>query len=68
MDSQGNREGSQNMNETATEPEGTVHKLSVEDNSKTICGMNATSWPREVTQLQKMGLVVFCDKCKEASS
>ena len=45
---------------TATDPAGVVHTL---DGNTTLCGQNATSWSRHVTDQQRMGLVIFCEAC-----
>jgi hypothetical protein len=52
---------------TATNPgDGVVHRLNGDGN--TMCGMSAVSWSREVTRLQELGLVVFCQDCENVTS
>ena len=48
---------------TATDNDGIVHQL---NGNVTLCGRDATGWSRAVTQLQSMGLVIFCEECKTA--
>lgn len=50
--------------ETVTDPAGIVHQLS---GNRTRCGKNAATWSRVITDAQRMGLVVFCKECEEAS-
>jgi hypothetical protein len=50
---------------TATAPDGVVHQLA--DRATTRCGLAAGSWSRAVTDLQRLGLVVFCADCKAAA-
>lgn len=50
---------------TATDPAtGIVHELA---GNVTLCGKDATSWSRAVTEAQQKGLVLFCDPCKEGT-
>ena len=48
--------------DTATAPDGVVHQLA--DKAATRCGLLASGWSREVTDLQRLGLVIFCPDCE----
>lgn len=50
---------------TATDPNGVVHTLAGPD--LTACGERATGWSRAVTELQQIGLILFCSKCEQES-
>ena len=62
------------MNETATAPDGVVHTVTrAGENDQpatwvTLCGLDASSWSREVTDLQRLGLVLFCEACQAVAS
>ena len=51
---------------TATAPDGVVHQLAG-DGAMTRCGQSAAGWSRAVTDLQRLGLVVFCADCPAAA-
>ena len=46
---------------TATDQDGTVHTLA--GRYTTVCGQRAARWSTAVTELQQLGLVMFCAAC-----
>ena len=51
------------MSETATDPNGIIHKLDAA--GTTLCGRDAAGWSRAVTVAQLTGLALFCEACGE---
>lgn len=62
MDEDGDMDEDANQ-DTAIAPGGVVHQLAG-DGTMTRCGRPAAGWSRAVTDLQRLGLVVFCADCQ----
>src|SRR5436190_17847588 len=59
---------------TATAPDGAVHTVTRAGENDypaawvTLCGQDAGSWSRAVTDAQRAGLVLFCPVCTQLAS